>query len=159
MWIDLGEYITNYCYSSISNHSVSKEDINKYNISKDNIKNIKNLGNSCKVIEIAIGKFFSVADYLKNYNPSIIDFTATDINPDNPNIVFDDVTNPDMNIYNGADIIYSIRPPQELQPYIASVVAKTGAILIIKPLFNEDLNINFPMKLVNYKKAVFYQSI
>ena len=149
MWNDLGEYIANLC---------------EYN-DKENIDYSKNHNNGfsdysfpCKVVEIAIGKFFSVADYLKN-NSNIVDFIATDINPDNSNIVFDDITNPNMNIYKDADIIYSIRPPQELQPYIADIVAKTDAILIIKPLFNEDLNLNLAMKLVNYKKAVFYQSI
>ena len=117
--------------------------------------------NNCnhKVVEIAIGKFFTVADYLKSSDSNIIDFTATDINPANSNIIFDDITNPNMGIYEDADIIYSIRPPQELQPYIEDIVSKTGATLIIKPLFNEYLNLKLDMKLVNYKKAVFYQSI
>ena len=130
MWNDLGEYISNNC-----NH---------------------------KVVEIAIGKFFAVSDYLTNLDNSIsksIDFTATDIDPANSNIILDDITNPNMNIYDGADVIYSIRPPQELQPYIEDIANKTGATLIIKPLFNEDLNLKISMKLVNYKKAVFYQSI
>jgi len=119
------------------------------------------IANLCdyKVVEIAIGKFFSVADYLKSYDLNSIDFTAIDIDPTNSNIIFDDITNPNMSIYEDADVIYSIRPPQELQPYIDDIASKTGATLIIKPLFNEDLNLNLAMKLVNYKKAVFYQSI
>jgi len=119
------------------------------------------IANICdyKVVEIAIGKFFSVADYLKNHDSNIMDFIAVDINPASSDIIFDDITNPNMGIYEGSDLIYSIRPPQELQPYIADIVAKTGATLIIKPFFNEDLNLNLPMKLINYKKAVFYQSI
>lgn len=153
MWEDLGKYISNYCNNNNNNlddkildNAISKTDYF-----------------TCKVVEIAIGKFFSVANYFNNDNNNCdsksIDFTATDINPANSDIVFDDVTKPNMEIYDNSDIIYSIRPPQELQPYIADIVSKTGAILIIKPLFNEDLNLNLPMKLVNYKKAVFYQSM
>ena len=149
MWNDLGEYIANLCdYKNNNDHNNDHNNdyINGYN-------------SSFKVVEIAIGKFFSVADYLKNYDSSIIDFIAVDIGPANSNVVFDDITNPNMNIYKDADIIYSIRPPYELQPYIGDIVANTGATLIVRPLFNEDLNLNLAMKLVNYKKAVFYQSI
>jgi uncharacterized protein len=147
MWNDLGEYISTYCTSKNSDSKIL-----------ENNTIYKNDNSFCKVIEIAIGKFFSVATYLTNKS-NVIDFTATDINPDNSSIVFDDVTNPNMAIYEDANVIYSIRPPQELQPYIADIINKTGATLIIKPLFNEDLNLNLDMKLVNYKKAVFYQSI
>jgi len=139
MWDDLGEFIA----------KKSNSNFKKWN---------KTQNSSCKIVEIAIGKFFAVADYLTNSNLGDIEFIATDINPANSTVTFDDVTNPNMNIYENADIIYSIRPPQELQPYIANIVTENGAILIIKPLFNEDLNLNLNMKLVNYKKAVFYQS-
>ncbi|MCL2687265.1 MAG: hypothetical protein FWE58_01855 [Methanobrevibacter sp.] len=146
MWNDLGEYIANHCDYK------NKDNIDGFN-NKSNVYNAP-----CKVVEIAIGKFFSVADYLTN-NPLVEDFSATDINPNDSNILFDDITNPNMDIYECANIIYSIRPPQELQPYIANIANKTGATLIIKPFFNEDLNANIKMKLVNYKKATFYQSI
>ncbi|MBZ9570011.1 hypothetical protein KQY27_00360 [Methanobrevibacter sp. TMH8] len=149
MWDDLGEYIINHC---------NTKNINS--VSNDMLSNkVNKMDSSCKVVEIAIGKFFHVSDYLKTYDSKIIEFTATDIDPDNSDITFDDITNPNMEIYNGADIIYSIRPPQELQPFISDIIKKTGAILIIKPLFNEDLNLNLSMKLINYKKVVFYQSI
>jgi len=150
MWNDLGEYIANLCdYKNDGDIS----DFNNHNSSYDNYNS------PCNVVEIAIGKFFSVADYLKNYDSNIICFTAIDIAPANFDIIFDDITNPDMSIYEGVDIIYSIRPPQELQPYIGDIVNKVGATLIIKPFFNEDLNIDIKMKLVNYKEAIFYQSI
>lgn len=167
MWDDLGEYIINQCKNDNNIKCMNIDDINTNGISANDNNNIStcldvnnsnNEKSSCKVVEIAIGNFFAVANYLKNNNSENIDFNAIDINPGNFNIVFDDITDPNMEIYDGADIIYSIRPPQELQPYISDIVTKTGAILIIKPLFNEDLNLNLPMKLVNYKKAVFYRS-
>jgi uncharacterized UPF0146 family protein len=62
-----------------------------------------------------------------------------------------------LKIYENLDIIYSIRPPSELQPYIINLALKTDTKLIIKPLFNEDINgKNIKLKLKNYKKASFY---
>ena len=62
-----------------------------------------------------------------------------------------------MDLYKDIDIIYSIRPPSELQPYIVKLAVEIGSHLIIKPLTNEDLNTgNTKMKLKNFKKASFY---
>lgn len=131
MWEDLGEFIVKQCQDE------------------------KNNLDSCKVVEIAIGKFFTVSDYLSNQEN--IEFISTDIDPDNKNVIFDDISDPNIDIYKNAKIIYSIRPPQELQPYIENIVTKIGSKLIIKPLFNEDLMIDSNIDLFNYKKAIFYQ--
>lgn len=130
MWNDLGEYIANLCTDK------SKKPL--------------------KVVEIAIGKFFKVSSYLEKCEN--IDLLMSDISPANDRIIKDDITNPNLKLYENTQIIYSIRPPSELQPYIGNLAAKTGSILIIRPLFNEDLNINKKMNLVNYKKAIFYQN-
>ena len=62
-----------------------------------------------------------------------------------------------MKIYENTDLIYSIRPPSELQPYLVKLANKINAQLIIKPLTNEDLNTGkVKMKLKNFKKASFY---
>lgn len=130
MWDDLGEYILNLCET------------------KDNSPQ--------KVVEIAIGKFFGVSNFLDKYEN--INLLMTDIDPSKDEVLKEDIINPNMKIYNDAKIIYSIRPPSELHPYLSKLIEKIdGAILIIKPLFNEDLNMDKEMKLVNYKKAVFYQ--
>jgi len=63
----------------------------------------------------------------------------------------------DIKLYKNADIIYSIRPPSELQPHIEKLSQKVKGTFIIKPLCNEDLNIRSKKaKLKNYKKASFY---
>ncbi|MCL2157526.1 MAG: hypothetical protein FWH54_05845 [Methanobrevibacter sp.] len=129
MWNDLGEYIASLC--------------------EDNLKN------PSKVVEIAIGKFFYVSNYLKKCEK--IDLLMTDISPVNDRITKDDICNPNLNLYKNVKILYSIRPPSELQPYLGDLSDKTGAILIIKPLFNEDINTGRKMKLVNFKKAIFYE--
>ena len=73
------------------------------------------------------------------------------------NIVKDDVFNPDMTIYEDSDILFSIRPPAELQEAIMKIRDEVNATLIIKPLFNEDLNMKTKkMKLKNYNRASFY---
>ncbi|MDR1820129.1 MAG: hypothetical protein LBR15_07810 [Methanobrevibacter sp.] len=127
MWEDLGKYIKKY---------------------------LEDKENEGEVVEIAIGNFFKVADYLKSND---IEVTMTDIDPKRESIVKDNIINPKLELYKDAKIIYSIRPPYELQPYIEEIAKNSKALLIIKPLFNEDLNIKSSMDLKNYKKAIFYQ--
>ncbi|RLG29731.1 hypothetical protein DRN98_08085, partial [Methanosarcinales archaeon] len=59
-----------------------------------------------------------------------------------PGYVKDDILSPDIEIYEGADIIYSIRPPEELQVSIARVASAVGADLILKPLGSEIVDIS-----------------
>ena len=111
--------------------------------------------NPTKICEIGIGKFTQVYDYLSNQEN--VEIFKTDIAPNDSSIIKDDVTNPNLDLYQNLDIIYSIRPPSELQPYIIDLALKCDAKLIIKPLFNEDLNTKrVQLKLKNYKKASFY---
>ncbi|WP_409200617.1 UPF0146 family protein [Methanobrevibacter sp. DSM 116169] len=108
-----------------------------------------------KIAEIGIGKFEGTYDYLKN--KSNINIIKTDILPSNESIIKDDITNPNLDLYKNIDIIYSIRPPSELHQSLMDLRDKTNSILIIKPLFNEDINIkNKKMILKNYKKSIFY---
>ncbi len=111
--------------------------------------------NNVRIAEIAVGRFSGVADILcEKENITLI---KTDITPADASVIMDDVTDPNMELYEGVDIIYSIRPPSELQPYIVELAQKIGAKLIIKPLTNEDLNTSrVKMKLKNFKKASFY---
>ena len=107
-----------------------------------------------RIAEIGVGKYCGVYDYLNSKEN--IEIIKTDILPADKTVIYDDITKPNLDLYKDKDIIYSIRPPAELQPHIANLYKKTDARLIIKPLFNEDLNMNMPMKLKNYKKASFY---
>lgn len=111
--------------------------------------------NKVKIAEVGVGKFDRIADYLnKKDNITLI---KTDIAPKDETVIKDDITNPNMNLYTDIDIIYSIRPPSELQPYLVSLAMEIDSQLIIKPLTNEDLNTGrVKMKLKNFKKASFY---
>lgn len=129
MWDDLGEYISKLC--------------------DENNKDI------VKVVEIGVGKFHGISDYLKEKNN--VELIMTDIYPNTEEVIKDDVFKPNLELYKNTDIIFSIRPPSEIQEAIMNLRDKLNCTLIIKPLFNEDLNIkNKKMKLKNYGRASFY---
>lgn len=129
MWDDLGEYISKLC-----------DENNK---------------DSVKVVEIGVGKFHGISDYLKEKNN--VELIMTDIDPNTEEVIKDDVFKPNLELYKNTDIIFSIRPPSEIQEAIMNLRDKLNCTLIIKPLFNEDLNIkNKKMKLKNYGRASFY---
>ena len=119
------------------------------------IENSKKTGEKTKIVEIGVGRFQTISKNLsQNEN---IELVMTDISPANEDIIEDDVFNPNMSIYENADILFSIRPPAEIQDAIMKIRDKVNATLLIKPLFNEDLNIKTQkMKLKNYNRASFY---
>lgn len=108
-----------------------------------------------KIAEIGVGKFDMIAETLSARDN--ITLIKTDIMPKDSTVIRDDITSPDMELYEGVDLIYSIRPPSELQPYLVRLATEIDSQLIIKPLTNEDLNTGkVKMKLKNYNRASFY---
>ena len=108
-----------------------------------------------RIAEVVVGKFDMIAEVLSSMEN--ITLIKTDISPADESVIKDDITNPDFRIYEGVDMIYSIRPPSELQPHLVNLSRKIKAMLIIKPLTGEDLNTpKVNMQLKNYKKASFY---
>lgn len=108
-----------------------------------------------KIAEIGVGNFDRISNTLSQKDN--VTLIKTDIIPKDSSVIKDDITNPNLELYKDVDIIYSIRPPSELQPHIINLAEKIGSQLIIKPLTNEDLNTGkVKMKLKNYKKASFY---
>ena len=101
------------------------------------------------------GRFDQIADMLgERENITLI---KTDISPKDSTVIKDDITKPNLELYEGTEIIYSIRPPSELQPYLVKLAQKINSQLIIKPLTNEDLNTGrVKMKLKNFGRASFY---
>ncbi|MCS7112579.1 MAG: UPF0146 family protein [Nitrososphaerota archaeon] len=49
-------------------------------------------------------------------------------------VKLDDVTNLKVDDYSGVEIVYSIRPPPELIPYMELLARRVGALLIVRPL-------------------------
>ena len=117
---------------------------------------INNYAQADKIVEVGAGKFHKVALILqKNLKASII---MTDIQPSGNDVLQDDICNPDLKIYKGSSLIYSVRPQPELQPCIIKVAEMVGADIIIKPFSTEFIN-STKMKLLNYKKSTFYTQI
>lgn len=118
---------------------------------------IANYKDASLIVEVGVGGFPLVALTLKEHLN--MDIIMTDIKPYHDEVVVDDITNPNLDIYSGATLIYSIRPPEELQNHIKKVAESVGADLIIKPLSTEFINPDNSLKLINYKRAIFYKSV
>ncbi|WP_462315792.1 UPF0146 family protein [Methanobrevibacter sp.] len=124
------------------------DDFAQYILSEAGDKNVK-------IAEVAVGRFDRIANCLASKDN--ITLIKTDIAPKDETVIKDDITNPNLDLYRDVDIIYSIRPPSELQPYLVRLAVEIGSQLIIKPLTNEDLNTGkVKMKLKNFKRASFY---
>jgi len=118
---------------------------------------INNYLGAKKIVEVGVGSRRGVLEELdKALDAQVI---GTDIKPSDPEIVSDDIMNPDLRIYENADLIYSLRLPIELHPYIEKIANIVGSDLIIKPLSTEYVdqkNLFKEVKLVNYKGMFFY---
>ncbi|NYT00501.1 MAG: hypothetical protein GKB99_02075 [Methanocellales archaeon] len=113
---------------------------------------------SGKVVEVGIGKHPEVALLLKDHLEIIVTDTS-DLCIEGILFIRDDIFDPNIHIYDGASLIYSIRPPVEIQHAIASVAKRVDADVIIRPFASEksDLNKYFSeSRLINYGNAVFY---
>ena len=87
--------------------------------------------------EIGIGGFPDVALELVRKGVSVF---GTDIKPcprTDLVILYDDVMQPDLALYDKVDLIYSLRPPPELVPYMERLAQSLLADLIVKPLASE----------------------
>jgi hypothetical protein len=111
---------------------------------------------SGKVVEIGSGIFFKVALELHKRGFEVFCVDIREIKaPKEIKFFQDDVRNPNIKIYTGSSLIYSIRPPQELFHAIHSLSRRVGADCIIKPLYGE---VPEKFKLVNYGGDCFYIS-
>lgn len=64
----------------------------------------------------------------------------------------DDITDPDFSIYKDVEIVYSIRPPVELIPYMQCLANAIYADLIVRPLTSDHIE----GRLVKHKNINFY---
>jgi uncharacterized UPF0146 family protein len=105
--------------------------------------------------EIGVGHFPDVALRLLRNGLNVI---ATDIRPyahEGLNVFIDDVTAPDLSLYQGIDLIYSMRTPAELAPYITGLAKTISADAIIKPLASEYSE---GWKLIKNGNSTFFMS-
>lgn len=130
---------------------------------------IKNYSNVERIVEIGVGAYPSVAVHLKKLLPSV-SVIVTDI--DRVQLatikeayvelepVYDNIFEPQLTVYRGADLIYSIRPPPEMIPEIMKLAVKVGSDLLIRPYFDDEGAYDYPKldgwQLTTHKRAIFY---
>ncbi len=106
-----------------------------------------------KVVEVGIGRYHCVAKRLAEMGFKVV---ATDLKfvevPEPIEFKVDDVFDPNINIYSGASLVYSLRPPPELYEPIVSVAKAVNADCLIRPFGNEFGD----GVLVNYRGERFY---
>ena len=111
-----------------------------------------------RIVEVGIGRHPDVALLLKDRYDLLCTDVADDC-PENLRYIRDDIFKPDVGLYQGAALIYSIRPPVDMQDSIASIGKMVGADLIIRPFSSEKTDLSryyIRSQCVNYKKAVFF---
>jgi uncharacterized protein len=69
----------------------------------------------------------------------------------------DDIFLPRLELYRGASLIYSIRPPLEMQLAMGLLALRIGADVLVRPLMDEVTELQgFARQLVNRGEARFY---
>lgn len=120
----------------------------------------KNYSGARKIVEVGVGKDTRVLEGIAKGGEGEI--FGTDIEPAAEGdvvVLKDDLLEPKLELYSDSALIYSIRPPPELLPYIEELAYVVGADLIIRPLVTdnvEECSFFKSRKLVNYKGAAFY---
>jgi uncharacterized UPF0146 family protein len=130
---------------NIFGHSQNEESINMRHSRLNSSHRYKGLVEfiTCRygnAVEIGIGHFPDVALALLKRGVSVF---ATDVKAfryGGLKIIIDDIIQPDFTLYAGLDLIYSLRPPSELVPFMIRLAERLSTDLIIKPLLSEHLD-------------------
>ncbi len=111
---------------------------------------------SGKVVEVGVGCVPEVALLLAPH----IEVLATEKTGRSVGDLFvveDDIFSPNLDLYQEASLIYSIRPPLEMQIAMGKLAQEIGADVIVRPLADEVARIpGFSRTLVNEGEARFY---
>lgn len=111
---------------------------------------------SGKVVEVGAGFMPDVALLLMKH----LTVVATDKEEHSVEglpVTEDDIFSPRMEIYEGASLLYSIRPPTEIQIAMGRLAAEIRADLLIRPLNDEIAELRgFYRTLINSGDARFY---
>jgi len=103
-----------------------------------------------RVVEIGVGNLFAVSDALERMG---FDVLRVDIRKTRHDVIVDDACRPNHRIYEGACLIFSIRPPIDIQKCIIEIGMEIGCDVIIVPLKIEVIDGG---KLKNYMGIPLY---
>ena len=111
---------------------------------------------SGKVVEVGVGAAPEVVLSLAPH----LEVVATDREArtlGGLDVVEDDIFFPNPDLYQEASLIYSIRPPLEMQLAMGRLALDIGAEVIVRPIADEIAEIRgFSRTLVNFGEARFY---
>jgi uncharacterized UPF0146 family protein len=114
---------------------------------------------SGRVVEVGVGYNADVARHLQYMDPSL-ELRITDRvgrTVQGLQVEADDIFSPRLEQYLGARLLYSLRPPLEMQLAIGELAAQIGADVLIRPLGDEVAELpGFQRKLINAGQARFY---
>ena len=109
------------------------------------------------VVEIGGGHVLEVAMHLLSLGRNI---TVTDKEErivGRIHIKKDDIFEPRLDIYQGASLLYSIRPPLEMQLAMGVLASRLCVDILIRPLNDEIAELpGFSRRLINAGEASFY---
>jgi uncharacterized UPF0146 family protein len=110
-----------------------------------------------RVAEVGAGYLLDVAIELKARGLEVVTTDREERDFGGMKIHKDDIFSPKIKLYQGACLIYSIRPPLELQLAMGTLAQQIGADLLIRPLQDEVAELpGFSRRLVNAGEAIFY---
>jgi uncharacterized protein len=112
---------------------------------------------SGRVVEVGAGYFADVALGLQERGLDVVLTDKEERHLGSLRVEKDDVFSPRLELYLGASLLYSIRPPLEMQLAMGLLAAKIGADVLVRPLMDEVTELQgFARRLVNSGEARFY---
>jgi uncharacterized UPF0146 family protein len=110
-----------------------------------------------KIVEVGVGYYSEVASLLVSEGLQVILTDREERLIAGLKVEKDDIFSPCLELYRGAGLMYSIRPPLEMQLAMGVVASKVEADVLIRPLMEEVARLpGFSRRLVNWGEASFY---
>jgi uncharacterized protein len=110
-----------------------------------------------RVVEVGAGYFADVALGLQARGLDVVLTDKEERHLGGLWVEKDDIFSPRLELYRGASLLYSIRPPLEMQLAMGLLAAKIDADVLVRPLMDEVAQLQgFIRRLVNSGEARFY---
>ncbi len=104
---------------------------------------VERLPAGARVVEVGVGARWDTLEDLLERRPDLA-AVATDVHggrlvgaPASVRTLEEDITDPKPWLYEGADLVYAVRCPEEMQLPLAKAVAGTGGLLALRVLKDE----------------------
>lgn len=112
---------------------------------------------SGRVVEVGAGYFAEVALGLQARGLDVVLTDKEERVLGGLRVEKDDIFSPRLELYRGASLLYSIRPPLEMQLAMGLLSLELGADVLVRPLMDEVAELpGFARRLVNAGEARFY---